>query len=50
MTGYWQSDLPEPASAGLLLMGLLVTWVVWQPRRALAGRRPPQLGFLTHWS
>jgi len=48
MTGYWQSDLPEPASAGLLLTGLLVTWAVWQPSRALAGRRPPRLGFLTH--
>jgi hypothetical protein len=48
MTGYWQSDLPEPASAGLLLTGLLVTWVVWQPSRALACRRPPRLGFLTH--
>jgi hypothetical protein len=48
MTGYWQSDLPEPASAGLLLTGLLVIWVVWPPSRALAGRRPPRLGFLTH--
>jgi len=48
MTGYWQSDLPEPASAGLLLTGLLVTWVAWQASRASAGRCLPRLGFLTH--
>jgi len=40
MTGYWQGNLavPEPASAALLLTGLLVTWVVGRwPRAAVGG-------------
>jgi PEP-CTERM motif len=40
ITGFWQSDLPvpvpEPGSFGLLLSGILVTWVAWRcrPNRA----------------